>query len=169
MRFTLLQPDHVLSEFDCGDEAMSRWLRNEALAESNACRSRTHVLLDDDDRTVRGYFTLSTGLLDTTQLSKKQQGRGSSPYRVGFLLAKLAVDTSHQRHNVGRMMLGWAMYKCVEANTNVAMRYLIVNPSKPELVPFYEKSGFQSIKAKQSDDAIYMIAMMQNLHDALTT
>ena len=54
-----LTKEHILSEFDCGKEPLTRWLKKYALQNQAANHTSTMVIADDDSRVVVGYYRIT--------------------------------------------------------------------------------------------------------------
>ena len=54
-----LNSEHVISEFNSGDESLDHWLNYKALHNDCADASRAYVVCED--RHVEAYYCLSTG------------------------------------------------------------------------------------------------------------
>lgn len=62
-RLEPLQKNHPRRQFDCGQEAVTEWLRTKALQHQEKRLSATKVLLDGRGARA-GFYTLATGLVD---------------------------------------------------------------------------------------------------------
>ena len=94
-----LQASHAVEGFDCGEEALNRFLIRFALANQQASASRTTVALAGDD--VVGFHTLVVGEVSRAQTPeriRKGLGRDAIPLMV---LARLAVAVDHKGRGLG--------------------------------------------------------------------
>jgi GNAT superfamily N-acetyltransferase len=61
------------------------------------------------------------------------------------LLARLAVDSSHQRQGLGAALLHDALSRVKFASTQVAVRAVVVHAIDDRACAFYERFGFRSL------------------------
>ncbi len=59
-----------------------------------------------------------------------------------FRLSRLAVDHCFQKQGIGRLLLGLAVQRCLEAKKNVAAHALIVDAIDENAMAFYVHNGF---------------------------
>lgn len=139
-RVELLNDDHDLSGFACGNEDLDDWLQRHAVAAQRMDSARTFALTRA--ATVIGYFSLTMGSV-LRQDAPVRLVRGLPGYPVGMvLLARLAVDESEHGNGHGGFLLAEALVRAVTAGESVAARLVVVDAIEDEAVAFYEHFGF---------------------------
>ena len=144
MRVERLADHHQLGSFTCGVKALDDWLRDHALENQRRNLSRTFVLLDDGDRIV-GYYALTMGGVRREALPPRY-GRGLPPYEIGMvLLARFAIADDNHGQGLGRDLLIEAIERAADAGTQVAARFIAVDPIDESAKAFYDKFAFRQI------------------------
>src|SRR6266704_2390929 len=93
-RIEKLQRTHALDGFDCGSEALNRFLIRYALQNQQAGASQTYVALADEK--VAGYYTLVVGQVEYDGApARLKKGLARHPVPI-MLLARLAIATLWQ-------------------------------------------------------------------------
>lgn len=139
-RLARLGPDHDLSTFRSGNEALDSWLRDHAWASQQMDSARTFLLVEDGH--VAGYFSLTMGSVRRAE-PPPTLVRGLPGYPVGMvLLARLAVDTGHQGQGAGSVLLAEALRRAVAAGETAAARLVVVDAIDDAAASFYAHHGF---------------------------
>lgn len=90
LRIETLRRDHPIDTFDCGEEALNRFLIRHALQSQQAGASRTYLAIDGD--IVVGFHSLAVGQLDYADAPERLlKGQARHPVPV-MILARLAID-----------------------------------------------------------------------------
>ena len=145
MRVERLADHHQLGSFTCGVKALDDWLRYHALENQRRNLSRTFVLLDDGDRIV-GYYALTMGGVRREALPSRYR-KGLPPYEIGMvLLARIAIADDHHGRGLGRDLLIEAIERAADAGTQVAARFIAVDPIDENARAFYDKFAFKQIQ-----------------------
>ena len=145
MRVERLADHDQLGSFTCGVKALDDWLRNHALENQRRNLSRTFVLLDDGDRIV-GYYALTMGGVRRDALPPRY-GRRLPPYETGMVVvARFAIVDAHQGRGLGRDLLIEAMERAADAGTQVAARFIAVDPIDENGRAFCDKFAFRQIQ-----------------------
>jgi GNAT superfamily N-acetyltransferase len=137
----LLTGEHVLSGFDCGVPALNDWLARRALRNEFSGTSRTWVVVDVDSNQVVAFYASSTASMLRTAAPRKM-GRNQPEDMPAVLLARMAVDVSHQGQGVGAALLKHFMLKAVEVATSVGVRILLIHAKSDMAKEFYGRYGF---------------------------
>jgi GNAT superfamily N-acetyltransferase len=139
-RLVLLSADHDPAGFDCGNEQLNAWLAHHALASQRADLARTYLALEGD--VIVGYVSLTTGSVHRDE-APKRYARGMPRYPLpAILVARLAVDRSHQGRQLGSRLLAEALRRAVTASAAVAARLVVVDAIDERSAAFYRKRGF---------------------------
>lgn len=141
-RIEKLRPDHELDGFDCGKEALNRFLIRHAFGNQRAQSAQTYVVAQD--RKVVGYYSLTAGAVthdEATDRVKKGLARHAIPV---ILLARLAVDKALQGRGIGPALLKDALLRTASAADTIGARALLVHAKDAQAKAFYEYFGFES-------------------------
>jgi GNAT superfamily N-acetyltransferase len=143
----LLEESDSVSNFDCGDEPLNRYLQRYAwINQQKSLIGVTYVAVEESaPGTVLGYFTLATCSMPREKLPKRAT-RGLPAYDLPMLLlARLAVDTRFEGRGLGQALLGEALRISFRISQQVGCRYLVVD-AYPAAVEWYKRFGFQPIE-----------------------
>ncbi len=135
----LLSSSHGVSEFDCGTEPLSLWLRKHALKNQTSNASRTYVVCQGD--IVAGYYALASGSVDHDAATGRVKRNVPDPIPV-LVLGRLAVDRRFAGRGIGSGMLADAMRRTVQVSEIVGIRALLVHAKTDEARQFYLTRGF---------------------------
>jgi GNAT superfamily N-acetyltransferase len=127
-----------LSRFDCGDEALNDWLRQQAL-KSEGSSARSYVV---KDRTrVVGFYCLATGGVAREGVPRKIRHGLPDPVPV-MILGRLAVDKDYQGRGVGGGLLKDALQRTLQVSAQVGVRAVLVHAIDDGAAAFYAQYGF---------------------------
>lgn len=159
-----------LAGFSCRDEAMGAWLDRRAWDYHTKNFSRVWILTptEGDKGVVAGYFTLSSTMLQKTQLSRKQrsaEGGNLQPHRIpATLIGKFAVARDFQGQQLPEIMMLEAYKRFLESSNLSASQFLVVElrndpQSLPYLTKFYkERFGFEVLSGDNSHTQFTVMA-----------
>lgn len=131
---------HAVDDFDCGEEALNRFLCRYAFQNQQASASQTYVSLADSE--VIGFYTLVVGEVsydDAPERLKKGLARHAVPL---MLLARLAVHQNWQGKGVGKGLLKDAIQRTLAAADIAGIRAMAVHAKNDVASAFYEHFGF---------------------------
>jgi len=139
-----LNPDlHDRAGFSCGISELDDYLHRFAVQHRRKGVSTVHVLVDTEKPSlILGFYTLSAAQVDSAELSdadRKKLPRYPIPC---FRLGRLACRTDHRGRGLGKLLIGCAVERCLQARKQVAAFALIVDAKSPEAKAFYEHYGF---------------------------
>src|ERR1019366_7112264 len=122
LRIEKLQRGHSLDTFDCGREALNRFLIRYAFQNQQAGASQTYVALADEE--VVGYYTLVVGQVEYGAApARLAKGLARHPVPI-VLLARLAIASSWQGKGLGSGLLKDAMLRTLQAADIAGIRAL---------------------------------------------
>ena len=157
LRIEKLRRDHPLDRFDCGKEALNRFLVRHALQSQQANASQSYVAVQAD--AVVGYYTLVVGEVDHDDASKRlTKGLARHPVPI-MLLARLAVSAEHQGRGVGRGLLKDAMLRTLQAADIAGIRAFAVHAKDDEARAFYERFDF----AASPTDPFHLFVLIKDV------
>ena len=140
-----LDPErHDRSGFFCGVPALDDYLKRFAVQHRRKGISTVYILAEPSvpDQIV-GYYTLSSAQLDAAQLSVEDRA-GLPRYPVPCIrMGRLACRSDRQGEGIGKLLVGRAVTRCMEARTQVAAYGLLVDAKDDQAAAFYERYGFK--------------------------
>jgi GNAT superfamily N-acetyltransferase len=140
-----LERHHAVDGFNCGSEALNRFLIRFALQNQQAGASQTYLAVADGH--IAGYYTLVVGQVDyaaaTPRLAK---GLARHPVPI-MLLARLAIGVSCQGQGLGAGLLKDAMLRTLQAAEIAGIRAFAVHAKDDQARAFYEHFDFVSSPA----------------------
>jgi GNAT superfamily N-acetyltransferase len=140
LRIEKLHRGHDLDAFDCGQEALNRFLIRYALPSQQAGASQTYVLLADD--AIAGYYTLAVGQIEHDDAPPRlTKGLARHPVPI-MLLARLAIATAWQGKGLGAGLLKDAMLRTLQAAEIAGIRAFAVHAKDDQAKAFYEHFDF---------------------------
>jgi GNAT superfamily N-acetyltransferase len=134
---------HDRKSFSCGVPALDDYLKQFAVQQSKKGVAIVRVLIDTKrPEEILGYYSLSAAQVDMSVLS--EQLRKKLPrYPVPcFRMGRLACSKNHQGKGIGRLLIGCAVDRCVEAKKLIGAFALIVDAKDASAKTFYEHYGF---------------------------
>ena len=135
-----LRPDHELEEFDCGSEALNRFLKRFALVNQKAETARTYVACEG--RRVIGYYSLAVGSVQHAEAAKRVTKELARHPVTVMLLARLAVAQREQGRGIGAGLLKDALLRTAQAADLAGIRALLVHAKDDAAVAFYRHFNF---------------------------
>ena len=138
-----LHRSHPVDEFDCGREALNRFLVRYAFQNQQAGASQTYIALAGG--AVAGYYTLVVGQVEyATAPERLTRGLARHPVPI-MLLARLAIATSWQGKGLGAGLLKDAMHRTLQAADIAGIRAFAVHAKDDEARAFYEHFAFSPL------------------------
>ena len=155
-----LTPEHDTSEFDCGSEAQSNWLRRHALHAQAAETAAVYVVCAGDRRRVLAYFALAAGSVEPSDAPHPiTRGIGRYPVPV-ILLARLGVDRGEQSRGLGRALLKEVLLRTSAAADTIGARALLIHAEADTARAFYQHlAEFEP----SPTDALHLFLLMKDL------
>jgi GNAT superfamily N-acetyltransferase len=138
---------HDISAFDCGNDLLNRWLTRYAGQSERRDAARTFIA-PGPDSSVLGYYTLLAGQLRHEAATPAVRKGQSQHFPIPIaLLARLAIDKSHQGKGFGAELLRDALARVQLASAQVAVRAVVVHAIDERAAGFYERFGFRALTA----------------------
>lgn len=157
VRIEKLQRNHAIDVFDCGREALNRFLIRHALQNQQAGASQTYVALSDQE--VAGYITLVVGSVEYNGAPERlTKGLARHPVPI-MLLARLAVAVSWQGKGLGAGLLKDAMMRTLHAADIAGIRAFAVHAKDDEARAFYEHFNFVPSPA----DPLHLFRLLKDI------
>ena len=137
-----LSREHNRKLFDCGDEDVTRFLREKALQDQERNLSRTMVLTvfpESPKRTI-GYHTLVMNRVRQEEIPNDRP-RITRDIPV-ILLGQLGIDLKSQGVGLGDLLLMDAQARVHEIAEKVGIRAFMLDARNERLASWYEKHDF---------------------------
>jgi ribosomal protein S18 acetylase RimI-like enzyme len=142
--FHTLDKSFDRDDFDCGSEELNSFLKAKARQNQKAGFNRTFVAIksDDADKKVLGFYSLSMGEIDLSNLPETLRKKlPKHPVPIARM-GRLAVDKSTQGQGLGKLLLVDAMKRVQAASRSVGVYALLVDAKDDQAKAFYKKYGF---------------------------
>lgn len=134
---------HERARFRCGVAPLDDFLQRYATQQIKKNITNVWVVVRADaPATILGFYTLSAAQVDASSLAERD--RKSLPrYPVPcFRVGRLAVSADHQGNGLGKLLVGLAVSRCIEARKQVAAYAVIVDAKDETAKAFYAHYGF---------------------------
>jgi predicted N-acetyltransferase YhbS len=160
-RIEKLRRDHQVDPFDCGQEALNRFLVRYAFQNQQAEASQTYVALMGDE--VVGFYALVVAQVEYDD-SPQRLGKGLARHPIPLmLLARLAVATNWQGKGLGSGLLKDAMLRTLQAADIAGIRAMVVHAKDDDARAFYERFGF----APAPTDPYHLFVLLKDVRAIL--
>lgn len=160
-RIEKLQRTHDLESFDCGRDALNRFLIRYAFQNQQAGASQTYIALADDE--VAGYYTLVVGQVEYSDAPERMtKGLARHPVPL-MLLARLAIATAWQGKGLGSGLLKDAMLRTLQAAEIAGIRTFAVHAKDDIAKSFYERYDFVA----SPSDPYHLFRLLKDVRAAL--
>ena len=155
-----LSADHILDDFDCGNDALNDWLKRRAIKNETSGASRTYVVCHQSH--VIAYYTLATGAVQCTDAPGRIRRNMPDPIPV-MVLGRLAVHLDWQKKGLGGDLLADGVKRTLQAAEIAGIRAFAVHALSDEAKQFYERFGFQPSPTDPMDLMITLKDAQANL------
>jgi predicted N-acetyltransferase YhbS len=140
---TTLSKQHDRKSFDCGERSLNQYIHHYAGQDIRRRIGRVFVAsLPDAPQQVIGYYSLSAGSLDTTDLPEALRRRLPRYPVPVVLLGRLAVAESRHGQGIGSILLADALQRIVQASQVMAVYAVVVDALNDRAADFYRQFGF---------------------------
>lgn len=134
---------HDRSAFDCGNDDLNRYLKQQARQDAEKYAAAPFVLVEPVAPIVRGYYTLSSSLIPLDELpanlAKKLPRYDKLPVT---LLGRLARDKTIPDKGVGEFLLLDALHRSLQHAHHIAAMAVIVDAKDEVTERFYRHFDF---------------------------
>jgi GNAT superfamily N-acetyltransferase len=160
-RIEKLRRDHHVDQFDCGQEALNRFLIRYAFQNQQTEASHSYVALVGDE--VVGFYTLVVAQIEYHD-APQRLGKGLAKHPIPLmLLARLAVATSWQGKGLGSGLPKDAMLRRLQAADIAGIRAMAVHAKDDDARAFYERYGF----VPAPTDAYHLFVLLKDVRAIL--
>ena len=141
-----LRPEHERAAFACGHPSLDAYLRQYASQNERTGVSRTFVAVRPAQTIVLGYYSLSAGSVELTNLTDEQRRRlPRYPLPVAHL-GRLAVDRNAQGQGLGEHLLLDALGRIARVGEDIGIHAVEVVAIDDGAKRFYLKYGFVALR-----------------------
>jgi GNAT superfamily N-acetyltransferase len=145
-----LATQHDRASFECGNEALDRYLKERATQDIRRGLARLFVATAaDDPARVLGFFTLSATAIIASDLPPEVAKRLPRYPIPAALIGRLAVDREMAGRGLGGVLLMDAIEKAKVAARTIAITVIVVDPIDDTAQSFYAAFGFRSLQGPQ--------------------
>ena len=138
----LLEDNHILDHFDCGNSVLNNWLIRYAMQNQKANSARTFVVCQNNR--VAGFYSLAVGSIEHDIAGIRiKKGLARHPIPV-MILARLAVDLDYQKKGIESGLLKDALLRTLDASEYAGIRAIFVHAKDEGARKFYSHFGFES-------------------------
>lgn len=142
MRIEALTNAHIVNTFDCGTPSLNNYLQLTAKKAAKKGHGKTFVLVEEENPTVLGYYTLASGSIDSEIIPTAK-----SPFPIPTtLIACWAVDLKYKGQKLGKKLLRDAFHKIYESSKTIASHAIVLDALSEDAKAIYQKYGFQELK-----------------------
>lgn len=161
LRIEKLRRDHAVDGFECGQEALDRFLVRHALQSQQSGAATTWVALDNDR--IVGFYSLAVGEIAFDGAAERlTKGLARHPVPV-MLLARLPVSSAFQGRGLGAGLLKDAIFRTLAAADIAGIRALVTHAKDAPARQFYEHFGFTA----SPTDPLHLHVLLKDLKSAL--
>ena len=155
---------HNRAVFDCGDEALNRYLHRYARQSHEKGGAKTYLAISINDKKVLGYYSLSPASIAyerTPEVVKRGLARHDVPV---FRLSRLAVDVSVQRQGLGGQLLLAAGRRSLLVASQAGGVALMIDAKNDQVAQWY--AGYGAVPLL--DAPLSLLLPFKTIHAALT-
>jgi len=155
-----LTKENHLSQFDCGKEPLTDWLKKHALPSQTAGQSKTMVVTEDGSKIVSGYYSYSIISVEHVDSTPERVKKGLAKHSVPvFLIARLARHVKYRGTELGNRLLRHALKRAAIISTMIPIRAIIVDAIDDKAKLFYSDFDFEPYPA----DGLRMWLLVKDL------
>ncbi len=132
-------------DFDCGEDALNRYLRERATQDIKRRLNRVFVAIEEGKSQVIGYYTLAATTVEAEKLPPSHTKHLPKYPIPAALLGKLAVDKGWAKQGLGKLLLANAIRRVQVLEKEIGIHVLVVDPLTDDLIRFYTPFGFLHI------------------------
>lgn len=130
-----------LSKFDCGDDDLNDFIKNDAFVYQEK-KLTTTVLFFYKEEFI-GFLSIAA---DSLKMNLQEKEHYSLHHKQledvpSIKFARLAVDKRYQKQSVGTNILKWGIGYALDCSEKIAIRFITVDAYR-DVVKFYQKLGY---------------------------
>ena len=152
-----LDPSDSVDLFDCAHPDLNNFLKRYALPSQKSGSSQTYVCCKNG--AVVGFHSLAVGSVEPSQAPPRVlKGLARHPVPV-MILARLAVDESHQKKGLGCALLKDALLRTLSVSDVVGIRALLVHAKDDTARKWYLNWNFEP----SPTDPLHLFLLIKDL------
>jgi GNAT superfamily N-acetyltransferase len=134
---------HDRAAFSSGEVELDQYLQRFASQHIKKGVSVVRVLVNSDEpSSILGFYSLSAAQVDVAQTTPQEIKKLPRFPVPCFRMGRLAVASSEHGRGYGRILVGLAISRCLEAKKHIAGYALIVEAKHEQVKAFYQHCGF---------------------------
>ena len=132
---------HDLSNFDCEDEDINDFIKNDSLVYQEKKIATTIIFIYNEE--IIGFFSSAADSLKLKADEEVKHDVDQKPIKEfpAVKIARVGRDKKYKGMKVGEKILKWAIGHILECSERVAVRFITVD-SYPKRVSYYEGLGY---------------------------
>ncbi|BAU63312.1 hypothetical protein STA3757_06750 [Stanieria sp. NIES-3757] len=134
-----ISSEHIITDFDCGEESLNEWLKKRALKNDVADASRTYVVCCDN--VVVAYYSLHLGCVQHSEAVGKIKRNMPDPIPA-IVLGRLAVDVNHQGQGLAHDLMKDMFLRAIAVSDLAGTKAVLVKALNDKVSTFYQSFGF---------------------------
>lgn len=136
--FEPLGKHHERVAFDCGIDALNRYVREQAGQDSTKKIAATFVLIGNTPVTIAGYYSLSSTSINVGELPEAVAKKlPRYPLMPATLIGRLAVDRHYQGKGSGELLLVDALKRSLASTKQIGSVAVVVDAIDDRAKAFY--------------------------------
>lgn len=157
---------HNLSNFNCGDEDINDFIKNDALIYQEKKLATTTLFIYAGE--IIGFFSAATDSLKLIPPEKEEHKIKDKPLKEfpAIKIARLGRDERHEGEKVGTNILKWAIGYILNCSQMIAVRFVTVD-AYHNRVSWYESYGFKKNEDKHYIKKTEQVSMRYDLFNAI--
>jgi len=156
----LITPKDEVEDFSCRSSEQTQWLSRHAKQSASTGTTRVFVVTQQDSDVVVAYYAWCMAQLDLeSSPDRLTKGAGRYPQPVA-LLARLGVDTEHERRGIGAALLVDAISRLLTISDDIGCRGLLIHAESTEARDFY-LHHIPELEASPTD-ALHLVLLLKD-------
>ncbi len=151
-RIEKLTERHNVSSFDCGDEQLNEFLKEDAITYQNGKVAVTYLYYTENQ--LIGFYCLLNDSIELTGKPKKvldKLGKRQRSYPA-IKIGRLGVYKEYPRKGIGSEMVKIIIGQALSHSERIGCRFITVDAyNTPKVLSFYLKNGFKRLKKSVND------------------
>ncbi len=141
-----LNSSHKKNLFACEEPSLETYLRKQA-GQDVKRQVAVCFILEGEDNTIKGYYTLSADSVDRTLIPEHLQKKLTYKNLPVTLLGRLARDANYKGQGIGELLLADALKRAYQASSSIGACAVVTDPINEKARAFYEAFGFISLES----------------------
>jgi len=156
LQFTRLSQRNETKDFDCGDDDLNDFIRNDAWNYQNELLSVTY-LFENKQSEVVAFFSVSNDSLKDADyekwnnLSRKVSNRKRRKDYPAVMIGRIGVSSKFKGNNLGSDIL-FFIKNWFTSENKTGCRFVLVDAyNNPQVINFYQKNEFTLLTEKDAE------------------